>query len=153
MFTVPIAARLYGFTLHDYGAHRQQGVLIASGSGIAMGIMDAVALRYAVDIDAAHQSSTLAERTESFAVMCNAYTGLVTLAGWFSLTDFEPFARAHAALPETLLYVGGDAQLGDLRSYIAQLRCTLALHRKRGACAPLMISSYNYAAAITSRRA
>jgi hypothetical protein len=122
MFTVALAARMYGFTLHDYGAHRSPGVLIASGSGIAMAIMDAVPLRYTVDIDAAWQSDTLAERTASFAEMCARLSALVTLAGWFSLTDPAPFERVREILPEALVYIGGDAHLGDLRSYIARLR-------------------------------
>ena len=106
-WTVPMAAKFYRIPLVDYGQSRT-GVLLGSGAGLMMAVMDQAPIRWCVDTDDLNLADPLVEeRLTSFCRMAHAAPGGgVSLVGWFSLHDPEPLRRALAGLePTPLVYV------------------------------------------------
>jgi hypothetical protein len=77
-------AKYFGFDLIDY---KRQGdsVLIASGAGIMMSIMDVVPrFKYCIDIDSYRQINNRVPQLIS-ALDLNCSLGIIGIAGWFSI--------------------------------------------------------------------
>lgn len=106
MFTPEIAARMYGLPpLIDYGSGRGRGVLVASGSGIMMAVMDSVpSLRWCVDVDAAYLRKP---RLVEFVDLCLGIDSYVALAGWFSISDPSAFVDV-ATKTSAIVYARGN---------------------------------------------
>jgi hypothetical protein len=101
------AAALCGVHLVDYGEHRGGALLIASGAGVMMAIMDAEpGFRWCCDVD-------VGGRAVDFAVLASRRVGLIGLAGWFSLHDPAAF-REILTLPLAchVIAYGGNVDLG-----------------------------------------
>lgn len=109
MFTIEQASRLYGVPLIDYSRPTARGLLVSSGSGIMMSVMDKVpSLRWCVDVDSLSPRARLAD----FLVMADALVGRIAVCGWFSITDPAPLRAAVAALPRAPLVYAGHIELG-----------------------------------------
>lgn len=111
-FTVPMAARMYHVPLVDYCESTPEpnrwGVLIGSGCGLMMSVMDVVPFRFCLDADELHLAAdpSRAYALAQFIAIAARLEG-VALVGWFSITDPAPLANAFAALdPPGLLYMG-----------------------------------------------
>ena len=125
-FSVEQAAKLYGIPLLDFG--RGRGVLISSGCGIMVGVMDQVAFRWCIDADQLTRGQQA--RLGSFAEMAGAQ-GPVAVCGWFSLSDPTPLVAAlQSAPPPVLAYAGGkrfgvDGEASNLDEFIEKCRRTI----------------------------
>lgn len=109
MFTLEQASRLYGVPLIDYERPTARGLLVSSGSGIMMSVMDKVpTLRWCVDVDLLGPGARLAD----FLVMADALVERIAVCGWFSLTDPTPLRAAVRALGRTPLVYAGHIELG-----------------------------------------
>ena len=105
---------MYGVPVIDYGrAHERQGILVSSGCGIMMAVMDQVPLRYCVDVDTLKTPSA---RLGDFLLMSEHVCPPVAVCGWFSLHDPRPLRAALAALLRPIVYAGGGTQLRDGQS-------------------------------------
>ena len=77
-------AQYFGFELHDY-KRAGDSILIASGSGLMMAIMDAVPrFRWCIDIDS-HRDITHRVPTLMSALDINCQFKAIAVAGWFSV--------------------------------------------------------------------
>lgn len=131
------AAALCGVHLVDYGKHRGSygdrrggALLIASGSGLMMSIMDAEPeFRWCCDID-------VGGNAVDFAILASRTVGLIGLAGWFSFHDPEPF-REILRLPLAchVIAYGGNVALGceTLQDFLAACAALVPLLH---ACVP-----------------
>lgn len=125
MFTVEQAARFYRVPLVDYGAHdagRGRGVLLSSGCGIGMAVMDQLPeLRWFCDLDAVHESD--GARAVDFAILAHRAASVLALCGWFSLHSPDVFRAILQACPKALAY-GGNVDLGHgtLGQFLAAVR-------------------------------
>lgn len=109
MFTLEQASRLYGVPLIDYERPTARGLLVSSGSGIMMSVMDKVpSLRWCVDVDGLGRRARLAD----FLVIADAVVERIAVCGWFSITDPAPLRNAVAALPRAPLVYVGHIELG-----------------------------------------
>jgi hypothetical protein len=81
-------AKYFGFNLIDYD-RQGDSVLIASGAGIMMAIMDAVPrFKYCIDIDSYRQiNSRVPQLINALDLNCNL--GIIGIAGWFSIDKPE----------------------------------------------------------------
>jgi hypothetical protein len=104
------------FGIHpiDYG-RPSRGLLIGSGCGIMMAVMDACGgLRWAIDADDVRFRDL---RGWVHALVRNELVQLVAVAGWFSISDPRPIARAVSGLNVPVLaYVGGGIALDSFKS-------------------------------------
>jgi hypothetical protein len=94
---LPAFAKGYRLDLHDYGGHRGAGLLVSSGAGSMMAIMDhAPSLRWCLDIDHLPREGRLAG-----LLACAAHLPevLVAFAGWFSITNPKPLFLAIQTVP------------------------------------------------------
>ncbi len=94
---LPAFAKGYRLDLHDYGGDRGAGLLVSSGAGSMMAIMDhAPKLRWCLDIDHLSREGRLAG-----LLACAAHLPevLVAFAGWFSITNPKPLLRRHRGRP------------------------------------------------------
>ena len=108
-FTIEQASRLYRVPLVDYG-RPSTGVLVSSGCGIMMGVMDACPeLRWCVDIDDLKRRPEA--RIADFLLMAERACEVVAVCGWFSLTDPTCLREAVAALEAPVTYGGGGVWL------------------------------------------
>jgi hypothetical protein len=101
-FHVRSIARGYGVDeLIDYGPGRGNGLLLASGSGTMMAVMDLCPrLRWCFDIDV-NQGARLGGLLTWASRLCSP----ICIAGWFSITS--P-AGLEAAIAEALSETNGD---------------------------------------------
>lgn len=105
LWTVERAARFYGARLIDYGPHRGEGVLIASGGGLMLCVMDcAPIMRWCLDID-----SDPVRELSSFVEMIAVIARPSALVGWFTATRPERVAAAIARAPAMHVYGGNHA--------------------------------------------
>jgi len=90
---VKLAAAIFGIPLADY-RRSGGGVLIGSGAGITMAIMDASArFRFALDMDECRgRDDALCSWIR--ALDRNRLVDLIALAGWFSISDPKKIAGA-----------------------------------------------------------
>jgi len=108
--TLPQAARLYGAPVIDY-ERESRGLLVSSGAGIMMAVMDEVpTLRWCVDIDRMPSH----ERLPDFLLMAERVCEPLAVCGWFSLTDPTPLRRAIEGLadPSRCFCYGGNIRFG-----------------------------------------
>lgn len=120
MLTVKHAARLYAMPLIDYGDDQdayedRRGVLLGSGCGLMMGVMDAVPFRWCMDTDELklHQNPYRVYQLTQFVEMVSrAPDGGIALAGWFSISDPTPFRTAFAELDPPGIVYAGNVRLG-----------------------------------------
>jgi hypothetical protein len=117
VLTVAQAARMYDVPLIDYG-DLFRGVLIGSGCGLMMGLMDELPIRYCIDADTMRgrewrlvEFIRFAERAEGVAV-----------AGWFSYSDPTPLVEALTGSPAPV-YSGHivlplPGHTSDLREFV-----------------------------------
>lgn len=105
---LPAFAKGYRLDVHDYGGARGAGLLVSSGSGSMLAIMDHVpALRWCLDIDHLPREGRLAGllACAGHLTICPLSPfrpfGPVAFAGWFSITDPRPlFAAIQEAHPK-----------------------------------------------------
>lgn len=122
MTSVELAGRLCAVPIIDW--NRGEGVLIGSGCGMMMAIMDETQLRWAVDSD-----SALGANWQDFidAMVMNGHR--VVLAGWFSNSSPRIFSCALERHPDLLVY-GGSFKFGSaneaesLEDLIARIRAS-----------------------------
>lgn len=100
-FTVEQAARLYRMPIVDY--HRGRGVLISSGCGIMMAVMDQVPFRWCFDTDRLDAGGLA--RLPDFAELAGAVTP-IAICGWFSYSNPAPLAEAMRRAGSQLCYAG-----------------------------------------------
>ena len=85
------AARSTGVQLVDCGAERGHSLLLASGSGLMMAILDVVPeFRYCAELDRGGHGL-------DFALLVHRHVRAIGLAGWFSLTSPATFQAIEAA--------------------------------------------------------
>jgi hypothetical protein len=120
--TIEQLARLYRVRLIDY-ERPGKGLLVSSGCGIMMGVMDHVpALRWCVDIDSCRDA-----RIGDFMTAATRYASPLGVCGWFSLTDPTELREAIRAVPEVVATYAGHIRLGvpgevtTLAAFIAAL--------------------------------
>src|SRR5216117_3249979 len=97
-------ARMYGVTYSDYadragyGYGREgDGLLVASGCGLMMAVMDACpALRYCFDTDTQGKNALWAD----WLICAERYASMIVVAGWFSISDPAPLVRGVAGLAD-----------------------------------------------------
>lgn len=79
-------AKYFGFDLIDY-ERQGDSVLIASGAGVMMAVMDAVPrFRYCIDIDSYRSiTSRVPQLISALDLNCNF--GIIGIAGWFSIDE------------------------------------------------------------------
>ena len=106
--SVDSIARMYRIPIIDY-ARDARGVLVSSGCGIMMAIMDeARTLRWCVDIDELPREN----RLHDFMLWLPRLARPIAVAGFFSLTDPTPLRMSVAALSDAITYGGAGVSLG-----------------------------------------
>jgi hypothetical protein len=125
MIGVPQAARIAGIELHDYGRQGASGVLVTSGTGIMLGIMDvAPCLRWCTDLDAAKGD----RERDFFLRLIDGEAPVVAVAGWWTVSNPEPVRRALAQYRRSRLVVHANVPLVEegqatgLEALIAELQ-------------------------------
>lgn len=92
MSLINIIAKSMGVPLIDYGSHRGAGILLSSGSGIMMAMMDACpCLRWCVDIDEP------AKDAERWLAQVSVEARPVVAVGWFSISPSDRMRRLLAS--------------------------------------------------------
>lgn len=123
MIGVAQAAAIAQIRIIDYQRSEATGVLISSGCGIMMAVMDCVpTLRWCVDIDSQPKGAGL----EFFCRLIDGEIGPVGVAGWFSLTNPTELRRAIASMTAApLVYtqpgLGAGISCPNLDTFIASL--------------------------------
>ncbi len=109
------AARASGVRLVDYGEHRGRSVLLGSGCGLMMAVMDAeFEFRWCADLDRGGHAI-------DFAILVQRDVRMIGLVGWFSLTSPAAFRSVLAEpLACPVLAYGGNIDLGcsTLKSFL-----------------------------------
>ena len=79
-------AKYFGFDLIDYD-RQGDSLLISSGAGVMMAIMDAVPrFKYCIDIDSyRHITNRVPQLISALDLNCNL--GIIGIAGWFSIDE------------------------------------------------------------------
>jgi hypothetical protein len=109
-FTIAQASRLYAVPLTDYGPARGDGLLVSSGCGMMMSVMDEVpALRWCVDLDAVHDKRS---RIGDFLLVAETLASPIGVCGWFSISDPEPLRAAVRAMTRRPIVYCGNIKLG-----------------------------------------
>lgn len=101
-------AQYFGFDLIDY-KRLGDGVLIASGCGIMMSIMDAVPrYRYCIDVDSFRQIQSRLPQMLS-ALDKNCHLKIIGIAGWFSLDKPDALQQSQQRITnaQCVTYSGG----------------------------------------------
>lgn len=101
-------AKYFGFDLIDY-KRWGDGVLIASGCGIMMSIMDAVPrYQYCIDVDSFRENQSRLPQLLS-ALDKNCQFKLIGIAGWFSLDQPTMLQQGQQRITNThcVTYSGG----------------------------------------------
>jgi hypothetical protein len=118
------AAVIAGVRLIDY-QRPACGVLVSSGSGIMLGVMDAVpALRWCVDIDV----PGAARDVEFFLRLLDGEAAPIGICGWFSITKPDQLRSAVKTMREPPVVYTGNVRLGagieahTLEAFIYALR-------------------------------
>ena len=100
----------------DYGAGRGAGLLLASGCGLMLGLMDSLpCLRWCYDLDTDRRRRQY--DVEAWLVLHRRRWSQVVVAGWYTLDD-PRLSRAVLATaseflgPERVFGYGGDVALG-----------------------------------------
>lgn len=114
-FTVAQAARLYGIEVAaEYDepllGDRRRGVLVCSGAGLMMAIMDAAPLRWCVETDTQPKGCDL----PSFMEMVAGIAPPLAVAGWFSLSNPETLRAGIARVDPARRVVYSGAGLAVL---------------------------------------
>jgi hypothetical protein len=115
-WTIAMAASFYGIPAVEYQRARQpfdgfrRGLLVGSGCGLMMALMDALPFRWCVDADAV-RGADRDYRLAQFIAMAHALE-FAALAGWFSLTCPRALREAFASLQPAPLVYSGDMRLG-----------------------------------------
>lgn len=111
------------------------GVLLGSGCGLMMSVLDCVPFRYCIDIDDLKVGTDPARvyRFVQFVTMSNlVHDGGVALAGWFSITPVEPVRAALLELqPAAVVYAGScrlnvPGEVDSLSEFITRTRARFA---------------------------
>jgi hypothetical protein len=107
-------AQYFGFDLIDY-KRIGDGVLIASGCGIMMSIMDAVPrFQYCIDVDSfRHNHSRLPQLLSAFDKNC--HFKVIGIAGWFSLDKPDALRQGQQRITnaQCVTYSGGYSAFTD----------------------------------------
>lgn len=116
------AEKNFGVTFHDYKRAGQTGILLSSGCGIGMALMDECPnLNYFVDIDNYRFKNIDWECL--LVSLTAACPSVVVLAGWHSLDRPVAFERAslgvQTGLTKLIRYIGGES---DLRETIQAIK-------------------------------
>jgi hypothetical protein len=108
-------SRQYYVPLLDYGPGRGDRLLIGSGCGIMLGVMDVCpAFRWCVDIDTIRNVS----RFGRWLAWAENFVGGVGVVGWFSITDPGLLRAAIVYAPFTDL---GGLRFGELDQFIRHI--------------------------------
>ena len=114
----------YYVPLADYGAHRGDWLLLSSGCGIMMAVMDAdQRFRWCVDVDGLKDRSRFAR----WAGWSQRLVAGVAVVGWFSITDPSLLRQAVAAMDQMPLAYTPGVELGakhcgSLEEFLQQLQ-------------------------------
>lgn len=100
-FTIEQAARFYRIPLIDYS--RGRGVLISSGCGLMLAVMDQAPFRWCVDTD--RLSAAEQDRLADFCTIASALEP-IAVCGWFSYSRPAPLIAAVRACSTPLSYAG-----------------------------------------------
>lgn len=133
-WSIEMASRFYDVPLVDYGSERLGGVLLCSGAGLMMAIMDATPVRWCVETDTLRNSSHL----DDFMVLVAHSSPPLVVAGWFSLSSPDILRRGIAKIePERRCVYSGagiamlcHGQYDDLGRFIEAV-CGLCLESNR----------------------
>jgi hypothetical protein len=98
----------FGFDLHDY-KRIGDSILIASGSGLMMAIMDAVPrFKYCIDID---NHRNINQRVPNYltALDLNCKFSIIAIAGWFSIDNPDMLQQGISKInnAQCITYSGG----------------------------------------------
>jgi hypothetical protein len=130
------AAPLCGIQLVDYGPQRGHSLLLGSGCGLMMAVMDAQPeFRWCADLDRGGHAV-------DFAILIARSVRMLGLVGWFSISEPRDFRRLSVeSLACPVVAYGGNVNLGceTLQAFLdvcEQLRISteepkLAAHRAR----------------------
>lgn len=109
MNRVELCARLTGVPLIDYG-RPTEGVLVGSGSGLMMALMDVCPnFRWCTEFDNAQNANWI-----DFIEGVSRHV-LVVVAGWFSITDPRALREAVGRGHGVITYAGCSTPLGGLQ--------------------------------------
>jgi hypothetical protein len=110
-----LAAASSGIHLVDYGQHRGRSVLLGSGCGLMMAVMDAVPeFRWCADLDRGGHAI-------DFAILVARDVRTIGLVGWFSISSPAAFRQVLSEpLPCRVIAYGGNIDLGceTLREFL-----------------------------------
>jgi hypothetical protein len=110
----------FGVDFIHYDRPENGGVLLASGCGIGMGLMDWLPnLSWFVDVDAYRTSPIDWECVAVIASM--AKPTFFLMAGWFSLdrpTVFRTFERGICGMVPFHIYIGGKGTLDQVANFV-----------------------------------
>lgn len=108
--------RHFGVEFIRYDRAEDGGILVASGCGIGMGLMDCIpALTWFVDVDAYRQKTIDWECISVIASLSGP--AFFLLAGWFSLDKpqiFRTFERGICGGVPFHTYIGGEEKLTEV---------------------------------------
>ncbi len=99
--TLEEVARLYAIPLIDY-ERPSNGLLLSSGCGLMMSVMDAVPeLRYCVDV-----GPMKSPRLKDFLLFARRMVSPIGVVAWFSVTSPSKILDACEGLEDVVLYLG-----------------------------------------------
>jgi len=91
MLGVGQIGRMAGLDVCDYGRRDSSGVLVASGTGLMMGLMDAApCLRWCLDLDTSKDDRA----KEFFLRLIQTEAAPIVIAGWWMISDPTPVRNA-----------------------------------------------------------
>jgi hypothetical protein len=116
------AREFFGVDFADYDRPGATGILITSGCGIGMGIMDVFPeVRWFCDVDQYRHQPVDWEALSIFLTAGDWRPGFVILAGWFSLDRAVVFDRFQAGACRTPVFRydgGGGTSLADFLAVV-----------------------------------
>lgn len=111
-FSVAQASSLYRVPVIDYERIDASGLLVASGSGIMMAVMDAApSMRWCVDFDSLPVDSNLS----SFLLLAERVADPIGICGWFTITHPDRVRELLLGLSVPPVVYGGNVRFGTLR--------------------------------------
>jgi hypothetical protein len=110
VLTLEQASNLYAIPLTDYGPSKGAGLLVSSGCGMMLAIMDCCSmLRWCVDIDGVRDQRA---RLADFLLCAEKVVAPLAVCGWFSISDPKPLRDALMALAGPVVVYGGNVRFG-----------------------------------------
>lgn len=135
-FGVAQVARIAGVTIHDYVRADASGVLVTSGTGIMLALMDAApCLRWCVDLDLIRSD----RERGMFLRLLDGETSLLVVAGWWTVSDPTAVRAALSNYQRTRVLALSPIDIGVPRvTSLVALAEQLATVEPRPALAPAL---------------